>query len=556
MRRSLPLTSACVVVALAVACTARPAEHDALTRNPVDKSCVAGGETIAFPVDELGANLEEACADRPAEFVKNGEETGVEGDKPRRTAGGYEVTVPPSLPPGTYFVVLHCLEKESLSNTFQVPCADAGSDAAVDPGTDGGREDGGGGGGRDGGSSGVAFTLSMPKKSTLNGGSVTSAALAKVLLTASAGNSNVTLVDPAAPDAARQVVIDDVTVTSAVERPDGAIVVAGFLPALTPWVGLLRTDDTFAWARDLGVGAGRSSQIALLGANGVAVAFGGGLRVGVLDISGSGPTVVTFTTPSSTYARSLAAITPVTPRVPTDNAGYFVGAEVERTFPEQDLVVFSMTATNTIAWQKLFANGGRNFLHTVVPLDDGGALVVGGIRPPGQGAFDGWLARLSSTGSLTWQRTYEPGARVAFKSAMPVAGGYRVLGSTTAGLVLLDVATDGTPIRAAAYADTGATAKPQPLGMALGDNGGTILAGVEATTHTYTVVQAAADLTVASCADPLLGVGIPTTSSNAAPTMTLSDASFSVGVSTPTSNVVPLTVARGPAVASAGLCAP
>jgi hypothetical protein len=308
----------------------------------------------------------------------------------------------------------------------------------------------------------------------------------------------------------------------------------------------LKTDGTFAWARDFGVGTGRSQSITGLGGDAFAVAFGSTLKVARVDAAGGVPTIVSFDTPAKTYVRSVG---------PLPGGGYVVGAEIERTFPEQDLVLLAMSSTNTIAWQKLFANAGRNFFHSTVTLADGGVLVVGGIRPPGQAAFDGWLARFSSTGTLAWQRTYTPGSAIAFKSAVETANGFRVLGSTTAGLTVLDVAADGAPVRAATYADTGSSVKPAPLGLGATAGGGALVVGVEATTHTYTLVQTEPDLSVGGCADKAFGapVTVPIVTS-ATPTVTITNATFAATTATPTSNAITPSTSTATSVTRQDLC--
>lgn len=77
---------------------------------------------------------------------------------------------------------------------------------------------------------------------------------------------------------------------------------------------------------------------------------------------------------------------------------------------EFDLWVAKLTATGTLSWQKALGGSGYDAAGRLQPTPDGGCVVAGetastnGDVAGNHGGSDVWVVRLGATGTLTWQR--------------------------------------------------------------------------------------------------------------------------------------------------------
>jgi hypothetical protein len=104
------------------------------------------------------------------------------------------------------------------------------------------------------------------------------------------------------------------------------------------------------------------------------------------------------------------------------------------------LFVFSLTAFSqapAIAWQKSLGGTSGDILNSIQSTSDGGFIVAGyssssnGDVIGNQGSFDYWVAKLTSTGTITWKKTLGgSGMDIATCVQQTSDGGYIVSGNS------------------------------------------------------------------------------------------------------------------------------
>jgi PKD repeat protein len=100
-----------------------------------------------------------------------------------------------------------------------------------------------------------------------------------------------------------------------------------------------------------------------------------------------------------------------------------------------DVWVVKLDTQGAIEWEKSYGAGSDEFGRSVQPTPDGGFIVVGDTQSFGAGSRDVWVLKLSSTGTVEWEKTIG-GAGSETPYAVQVADddGY-VIGATTASFV-------------------------------------------------------------------------------------------------------------------------
>ncbi|BAT72480.1 lipoprotein [Thermosulfidibacter takaii ABI70S6] len=103
----------------------------------------------------------------------------------------------------------------------------------------------------------------------------------------------------------------------------------------------------------------------------------------------------------------------------------FVGAG------NKDVWVLKFSENGSIEWQKTYGGTGNDTAMSIIQVSDGGFVVAGYTDSFGSGSDDAWILKLSSNGTVKWQRAYG-GERKdsAFYVIETSDGGLAVVGGT------------------------------------------------------------------------------------------------------------------------------
>jgi uncharacterized delta-60 repeat protein len=119
----------------------------------------------------------------------------------------------------------------------------------------------------------------------------------------------------------------------------------------------------------------------------------------------------------------------------TNDDGYIVaGATESFGAGVLDFWVLKLTSDGTIDWQKAYGGAPENEgANSVQQTSDGGYIVAGYAYSFGDGSSDFWVLKLDSDGTVAWQKTYG-GVGIYYDSASSIQqtsdGGYIVAGDT------------------------------------------------------------------------------------------------------------------------------
>jgi len=97
-----------------------------------------------------------------------------------------------------------------------------------------------------------------------------------------------------------------------------------------------------------------------------------------------------------------------------------------------DYWVLKITSTGTIRWQKTFGGSASDQAYIVQQTSDGGYIVGGHTYSYGNGSNDAWILKLDYAGSIQWQKTYGgSGSEYLYSLQETLDYGFIASGSTT-----------------------------------------------------------------------------------------------------------------------------
>lgn len=103
-----------------------------------------------------------------------------------------------------------------------------------------------------------------------------------------------------------------------------------------------------------------------------------------------------------------------------------------------DFWIVKLTSTGAITWQKTFGGTGSESANSIQQTIDGGYIVAGrsdsndGDVTGNHGGYDFWVVKLNNTGTITWQKSIGgSGWELASSIQQTTDGGYVIAGSTT-----------------------------------------------------------------------------------------------------------------------------
>jgi len=134
----------------------------------------------------------------------------------------------------------------------------------------------------------------------------------------------------------------------------------------------------------------------------------------------------------------------------TFDGGYIVaGSTKSFGVGDFDFLIFKLTSDGTIEWQKTFGDYLPDYANSIRQTSDGGYIIGGSITIYGPGA-QFWVIKLSAVGDIIWQKNYDDEfINYAYSLQQTSDGGYIVAGydyvsSTQNKIVILKLFFDGT----------------------------------------------------------------------------------------------------------------
>ncbi len=116
----------------------------------------------------------------------------------------------------------------------------------------------------------------------------------------------------------------------------------------------------------------------------------------------------------------------------TSDGGYIVGG-----FSESSVMgtakfwILKLTSTGTISWQRFYGGGVNDYLVSVQQTSDGKYIAAGYTNSFVAGTTKIWVLKLSSTGLIDWEQIYGGGGDdVAHSIQQTLDGGYVIVGDT------------------------------------------------------------------------------------------------------------------------------
>lgn len=94
-----------------------------------------------------------------------------------------------------------------------------------------------------------------------------------------------------------------------------------------------------------------------------------------------------------------------------------------------DAWLFKVSSTGSLSWEKLFGGSANDFAYDVEKTSDGGYIVVGTANSFGAGGSDVYLIKTDSDGNLQWNKTFgTPGNEGGCSVRQTADGGYILAG--------------------------------------------------------------------------------------------------------------------------------
>lgn len=101
----------------------------------------------------------------------------------------------------------------------------------------------------------------------------------------------------------------------------------------------------------------------------------------------------------------------------TSDGGYIVaGVTSTEYIDDEDVWVRKLDAAGNMQWQKTFGGNDLDIIFSIRQVDDGGYVLAGRTESFGAGDSDGWIVKLDSSGSISWQKTYGGSGKDVFVS--------------------------------------------------------------------------------------------------------------------------------------------
>jgi hypothetical protein len=118
----------------------------------------------------------------------------------------------------------------------------------------------------------------------------------------------------------------------------------------------------------------------------------------------------------------------------TSDGGYIVTGYSVNSFGNINsrMVLLKYDSSGNMSWSKMWGYPSVDQGYSVIQTSDGGYAVTGETSSFGAGGFDSFIAKFTSTGSLSWSKTWGgTGTDIGYSIIQSSDGGYAVTGYTT-----------------------------------------------------------------------------------------------------------------------------
>jgi len=116
----------------------------------------------------------------------------------------------------------------------------------------------------------------------------------------------------------------------------------------------------------------------------------------------------------------------------TADGGYIIAGFTTSTgYGQEDFYAVKLTSSGAVSWEKTYGGASIDKAESIIQAADGGYVIAGETASTGNGESDFWILKLGSTGTPAWTKIY---GGVQFDASYSVAaspaGGYIVAGYT------------------------------------------------------------------------------------------------------------------------------
>ncbi len=112
--------------------------------------------------------------------------------------------------------------------------------------------------------------------------------------------------------------------------------------------------------------------------------------------------------------------------------GYIIAANTDVGGGNYDYVIVKLTSNGSIDWQKTYGGSGYDYLRSICATPDNCYIVAGSTQSYGAGSGDFWALKIDASGNIVWQKAYGgTGTEQAYCPIPTSDGGYIMAGSTT-----------------------------------------------------------------------------------------------------------------------------
>jgi len=129
----------------------------------------------------------------------------------------------------------------------------------------------------------------------------------------------------------------------------------------------------------------------------------------------------------------------------TNDGGYIVAGKIGENIYVLDIWILKLSSDGTIEWQKTYGGSQPEEASSIQQTNDGGYIVAGQTESFGAGNVDILVLKFASDGTIEWQKTYGGSeSEIAHSIQQTSDGGYIVAGAGSYDFLVLKLASDGT----------------------------------------------------------------------------------------------------------------